>query len=63
METNEIIKEFGHLFNVVEEPEYSKQEILKLQNKYPFLSVYEMLDLEYWYERFLRHGGKLEDLD
>lgn len=57
----EIIKEFGYLFRVVKEPEYSKQKVIELQNKHS-LSVNEELDLKYWQERFLRYGGKLEDL-
>ena len=57
----EIIKEFGYLFRVVKEPEYSKQKILKLQNKH-ILSIEQKIDLDYWRDRFLRYGGILEDL-
>ncbi len=58
---DEIIKEFSRFYNIVKEPEYSKQKVIELQNKHS-LSVNEELDLKYWQERFLRYGGKLEDL-
>ena len=53
----EFLKDFGefqHLFNIIEEPNYSKERILKLNP--------EDDDYNYWYDRFIRYGGHSNDL-
>ncbi len=48
---SEIMKKFGHLFDIVEEPEYSKQKILGFQKKYPNYS-YEYMNWLYSIQGF-----------
>jgi len=53
----EFLKEFGefkHLFNIVEEPTHSKEQLLKLNT--------EDKDYSYWHDRFIEFGGNLNDL-
>lgn len=57
MNEEEFLAEFGEfqdLFDIVEEPVYSKKQILKLNPKDE--------DYNYWYERFIKYGGNSEDL-
>jgi len=48
------IGEFQHLFNIVEEPTYSRERILR--------RTPEDEDYNYWYERFIKYGGHPNDL-
>ena len=48
------VGEFQHLFNIVEEPIYSRERILKINT--------EDEDYNYWYERFIKYGGNPNDL-
>lgn len=44
MDIDDIINEFGHLFNVVSEPAYSKEKLIEYQKKYPLFTTQDV----YW---------------
>ena len=51
-----ILNKFKHLFDIVNEPEYSKQKLIEFENKYPDY-LYATLVVEYHY------GGKYNVLN